>query len=139
MRGGDRSRRARWLRWAKFVIGGAANTGLSYGVYFGLHFILEYQLAYLIAYAAGVVFSYVYNARFVFHVPLSLRGVFAYPVVYVVQYAGSALLLGGLVEGGVSRLVAPLVVAAAMLPVTYLLSRQVLAKWSRGLLKRSAE
>ena len=59
--------------------------------------------------------------------PLSSKGFAAYPVVYVVQYLVSALCLGGLVEFlQISELIAPLVVAVAMIPLTYLMSKLVL-------------
>jgi putative flippase GtrA len=114
-------------RWLRFIIGGGINTGFSYLVYLGINAILPYHVAYLIAYAVGVVFSYWFNARVVFRVPLSWKGLAAYPVVYIVQYLVSALCLGGLVEFfQISELIAPLVVAVAMIPLTYLMSKLVL-------------
>lgn len=115
--------------WMLFVLGGGLNTGLSYAIYLALERVLPYQAAYGLAYAAGIVVSYGFNARFVFSVPLSWRGLFAYPVVYLVQYLASAGLLGMLVTGlGISRALAPLVVSAVMLPLTFVLSRWVLRR-----------
>ncbi|NML62587.1 GtrA family protein [Massilia sp. RP-1-19] len=111
----------------RFVAGGVANTAFSYGVYLLLQFVMDYQLAYLVAYAAGIVFAYWFNARHVFRVPLSWRGLFAYPLVYVVQYGLSALLLHVLVERlGAAPAWAPLPVTVAMLPLTYAMNRLVL-------------
>ncbi len=116
-------------RWLRFIIGGGINTGFTYLVYLGINEILPYHVAYLIAYAVGVIFSYWFNARVVFRVPLSWKGLAAYPVVYVVQYLVSALCLGGLVEFlQVSELIAPLVVAVAMIPLTYLMSKLLLSR-----------
>lgn len=121
----------RWRGWLRFVLGGGLNTGLSYGLYLLLHRWLPYQAAYALAYAAGIVFSYWFNARFVFHVPLSWRGLFAYPLVYLAQYLASAALLELLVAGvAVSAAFAPLLVSAVMLPLTFVMSRWVL-RWSR--------
>jgi putative flippase GtrA len=42
---------------------------------------MPYQAAYLVAYVIGIVFSYVFNARFVFRDPLSWRAAMTYPSV----------------------------------------------------------
>lgn len=115
-------------RWLRFVVGGGINTGITYVVYLGINKFLPYQVAYLIAYAVGVIFSYWFNARVVFCVPVSWKGLATYPIVYVVQYLVSALCLGGMVEFfQISELIAPLVVVVAMIPLTYLMSKLVLS------------
>ncbi len=120
-------------RWGRFLVGGAINTGFSYVLYLLLALALPYQLAYLLAYAAGVVFSYWFNAVVVFRVPLSWKGFLAFPVVYAVQYIISAMLLGLLVELlHVPHKLAPLAVAACMVPLSYLISKVVLAWSARG-------
>ena len=117
-------------RWLRFLLGGGINTAFTYGIYFALNLTMNYQLAYLLAYALGVVFAYWFNAVFVFKVPLSWKGFFAYPLVYVLQYGSSALLLGVLVEfANMNEKFAPLLIAVCMLPFTYMLSRYVLS-WS---------
>jgi putative flippase GtrA len=111
-------------------LGGGINTAFTYGIYFALNLTMNYQLAYLLAYALGVVFAYWFNAVLVFKVPLSWKGFFAYPLVYVLQYGSSALLLGVLVEfANMNEKFAPLLIAVCMLPFTYMLSRYVLS-WS---------
>jgi putative flippase GtrA len=118
---------ARFKRPLTFVVGGALNTGLSYGVYLLLLLILDYQVAYFFAYLCGLLFAYWFNAVVVFKVALSWRGLMAYPIVYIVQYVLSATVLGGLVAfAGLAEAYAPLVVAAVMLPVTYLMNKFVL-------------
>lgn len=120
---------ARMQRWLQFVTGGAINTGFTYLVYLGVNTILSYQLAYLVAYATGIVFSYCFNAIVVFRVPLSWRGLFSYPIVYLLQYIISALLLGVLIEHlGVGEMTAPLVVVILSIPLTYLMSKYVLLR-----------
>jgi putative flippase GtrA len=114
-------------RWLLFLIGGGLNTGLTYGVYLGLCPVLHYQQAYFFAYVLGIVFSYLFNARIVFGTPLSWRGLFAYPLVYLAQYLLSAAALGAVVELlHIPKLYAPLVVAAIMVPLTYAMSKVVL-------------
>ena len=123
---------ARTKRWLRFLLGGGVNTAFSYAVYLALNTIFAYQLAYFIAYALGVVFAYWFNALVVFRVPLSWKGLFSYPVVYVIQYLAAAFLLGGLVErAGIVESLAPLVVAIVMVPVTYVMSKLVLGWASR--------
>lgn len=118
---------SRFKRPLRFVLGGALNTGLSYGVYLLLLLILDYQVAYFFAYLCGLLFAYWFNAVVVFNVPLSWRGLMAYPLVYITQYAASALLLGGLVAlAMIPEVMAPLIVTAVMLPLTYLMNKFVL-------------
>jgi putative flippase GtrA len=111
-------------RWFRFIVGGGINTGFTYIAYICFNFFLNYQASYLIAYALGVVFSYWLNARFVFCVSVSWRGLFSYPIVYVVQYALSALILAGLVDQfKISESIAPLLVVGLTIPVTYIMSK----------------
>lgn len=126
-----RSRLLRWRQLASFVIGGAFNTGVTYLCYLGLHMLLSYQVAYLLAYAAGIVFSYCFNSLVVFRRPMSWRGLMAFPAVYLVQYAVSALILALIVEQfGVPAWWAPLAVSVLMLPLTYVLTRFVLNRFN---------
>ena len=118
----------RAARWLRFVLGGAANTILSYAVYFALRQALGYQRAWLAAYAAGIAFAYWFNATRVFRVALSWRGLLSYPLVYLVQYALSALLLRLLVERwGAATAWAPLPLALLTLPLSFAMSRLLLA------------
>lgn len=125
-------RRLDWRRWLRFLCGGAANTLYSYLVYLALMRILPYQWAYFSAYAVGIVSAYWLNARFVFKVPLSWRGLFAYPSVYIVQYFVAALLLEALVRfAGVRPAYGPLMVTAILLPLTYLMNKVLLKRTTR--------
>ena len=119
---------ARNRRWLRFLVGGGINTAFTYGVYLLLNQFLGYQAAYLLAYAAGIVFSYWFNAAVVFRIPLSWKGLAAYPLVYIIQYGVSASLLGGLVGFfKVNENFAPLIITAIMVPVTYLMSKLILS------------
>ena len=117
----------RLRRWSLFLVGGLSNTALTWLIYLAAARVVSYQIAYLFAYVVGIAYSYAFNARLVFRVPLSFRGAAAYPLVYISQYLVSACFLGLFVEVlHVSRAYAPLVVTALMLPVTYFMSRLVL-------------
>ena len=123
-------RKPKVKRWLLFLIGGGTNTVITYGIYLALNQVLSYQWAYLLAYVLGVVLSYWINAVLVFKVPLSWKGLFAFPLVYVIQYVLSAVLLGVFVEAAIASVnIAPLLVIVITLPVTYAVSRSVLA-WS---------
>jgi putative flippase GtrA len=114
-------------RWLRFLCGGVANTLFSYLLYLGLMQVLGYQPAYLAAYVSGIVFAYWVNATFVFKVALSWKGLFAYPVVYLIQYLVAAALLEALVRFvGVPTAYAPLLITAVLLPLTYLMNKLVL-------------
>lgn len=114
-------------QWVRFVVAGVLNTGLSYGCYLLLARYMTYQLAYLFAYALGVVAAYGLNARYVFRISFSWRGLLSYPVVYLGQYLLAALLLEAAVQwGGLSKAIAPLPVMACMVPFSYLANKLVL-------------
>lgn len=123
-------------RWSRFVVGGLSNTAFTYLIYLGLSRLIHYQIAYFIAYCCGIAFAYWFNATIVFKVPLSWKGALSYPIVYVIQYGASAILLGLLVQSlHLNATYAPLFVSACMLPLTYLMSKLVLhvtRKVSRG-------
>lgn len=61
----------------------------------------------------------------------TIKGLFAYPLVYVVQYALSAALLFVLVRWvDITVEFAPLLVAVLIFPVTFVLSRLIVARTS---------
>lgn len=113
----------------KFVIGGGINTAFTFFLYFGLQVILPYQVAYALAFVTGIVFSYWFNARIVFNIPIRWKGFFAFPLVYLVQYLLSAMLLSVFVERlGIPQSVAPLVVIILTIPITFALTRWFLRR-----------
>jgi putative flippase GtrA len=71
--------------------------------------------------------AYLLNARFVFHKPLNWKTAFQFPLVYVVQYLAGVALLSFWVEVlQVGDLIAPLLVIACTVPVTFVLSRFII-------------
>lgn len=114
-------------RWTRFLVGGGINTAITYGIYLILSLFINYQIAYLIAYVIGIIFAYWFNAVIVFKVPLSWKGAFSYPMVYIIQYIMSALFLGIFVEvWQINKIYAPLIVTVVMIPLTYFLSKRIL-------------
>ena len=113
----------------KFLIGGVINTAFTYCLYLSLQVILAYQVAYAVAFACGIVFSYWFNAMVVFKTAISWKGLFAFPLVYLVQYLLSAMLLSVFVERlGMSQSIAPLTVIVLTIPVTFVLTRWLLRR-----------
>jgi putative flippase GtrA len=130
-KGSDGPGRSGLGRVLRFLVGGGLNTAVTYLVYLALHQVLNYQLAFLIAYAAGIVFSYFFNSKVVFQRRMTWTGMLVFPLVYLVQYAVSALVLGAIVEyTAVPSWVAPLLVSVLTLPLTFVLTRFVVNRFN---------
>lgn len=125
-----------WLRdhqFGRFLISGGVNTLLTYLIYVGLVTVLPYPVAYTVTTILGIFLSYVLNALFVFRRKLRLMAALQYPVVYIVQYFLGLALLYLLVEKvHLSKFFAPLLIVAATTPITFLLSRLVIARGLTG-------
>lgn len=114
-------------RWLRFALAGLGNTAVTYGVYLALNLVINYSTAYFIAYFTGVFLSYYLNVVYVFKKKITAKGFFSYPVVYIAQYVISALLLLLVIDvAHVPESAGPLVVIAAMLPVTYLANKLII-------------
>jgi putative flippase GtrA len=113
----------------RFLLGGLVNTAFFYGVYYLLNLAIHYQPAYAIAYVAGVFFSYWLNSRWVFHTAMSWKSFLAFPLVYVVQYGvGAALMYVLVARLGLSESLAPVLVIAANVPLSFVMTRLVLKR-----------
>lgn len=115
----------------RFGVSGAANTVGSWLLFLLLLTWLPYQLAYAAAYVAGIGTGYLLATKYVFRETPTMKGLFAYPLVYVVQYALSAALLFVLVRWvDITVEFAPLAVAVLIFPVTFVLSRLIISRTS---------
>lgn len=111
----------------RFLVSGAANTATTYLLYVLLLDWIGYAASYTISYAVGIVLAYFLNCLFVFRSKLSLGKFLSFPLVYLVQYLGGMALLYLLVDvAGMNPKIAPALVIAATIPVTFLLSRRIL-------------
>lgn len=111
----------------RFLLAGAFNTGATYLVYLGALQVLPYRYAYSAAYASGIVIGYTVNTLFVFHEPWRWRRLLAFPLVYLLQYLLGLALLWLLVENSIaSKEIAPLLVVAITLPLTFIASRRLI-------------
>lgn len=113
--------------WFYFLLGGIINTFFTYIIYYVLQLAMNYQLAYAIAYVVGIIFSYWLNTVMVFKETLAWRKFFKYPLVYVVQYSLSALLMWLLVTYfNLKESIAPLAILVITIPITYCLSKLII-------------
>lgn len=123
--GGQVSRAREVLR---FLVAGGINTAITYLLYLLATRFVGYQAAYAIAFAAGVALSYVLSLRFVFRQTGNWKKFARYPLVYLAQYVVGAIMLEVLVRAlAVPVWIAPLIVVVLTLPLTFLLSRGILA------------
>lgn len=112
------------MQFLRFIVSGAINTGLTYALYLMLLPLLGYLAAYSMAYVIGILLSYWLNSAFVFRQPMSWRGLVRFPIVYIVQYLCTAMLLWLFVDRiGVSERVALLGAIAVTVPVTFVAAR----------------
>ena len=112
------------MQFVRFIVSGAINTGITYGLYLLLLPLLGYLPAYSAAYVAGILLSYWLNSVFVFGQPMSWRSLVRFPLVYVVQYVLTGVLLWLSVDAlGVDKRIALLAAIAVTVPVTFLAAR----------------
>ena len=112
----------------RFLASGAANTAITYALYCGLVFFVHPQLAYAIVFVLGIGIAYLINSTYVFRAPLRMATAAFYPLVYAVQYALGALLIGVFTHAGLGPRVALAIAIALVTPVSFVLNRIVLAR-----------
>lgn len=114
--------------FVRFLIVGVANTAVSYVLYLGLLTLMSYPLAFTLTFVLCVLASYAFNTRFVFGARWSWRGAAQFPAVYLGQYLVGLLLMWVLVGRlGMDERLAPLLVIAVSVPLTYVMARAVIA------------
>jgi putative flippase GtrA len=116
----------------RFLLAGAFNTAATYVIYLAALQLMPYRYAYSGAYAAGIVLGYAVNTWFVFRSRWRWKRLLAYPLVYLLQYAAGLLCLTVLVERHWARKeIAPLLVVAITLPLTFFASRYLIKEKAR--------
>lgn len=113
--------------YASFLLCGAANTGLTYALYASFLLLMPYKISYSLAYVCGIFISYFLNSQFVFKQPVTLTKFLKYPAVYIVQYGLGIIILYICIDIlGISKWLAPLLVIAVSLPVTFVISKLII-------------
>ncbi|WP_418957453.1 GtrA family protein [Streptomyces tritici] len=111
----------------RFALVGAVNTGTYYGLYllFGLR--LPYLAAHVLAFLLSMVGSFFLTSYFTYRTRPTWRKFLLFPLTnaanFVITTAGVYVLVD---LAGLSATYAPLVAAAAAIPVTFLLSRTIM-------------
>jgi putative flippase GtrA len=110
-------------RVVRFLASGAANTAITYLLYLIALAFLSPVVAYSLVYAIGIVLAYVLNRAFVFRSHSGWKSALATPLIYLLQYGISVVVINLWVGMGWRSELAPLPAIVLSLPVTYLLSR----------------
>ncbi|GLW96928.1 GtrA family protein [Microtetraspora sp. NBRC 16547] len=118
--------------FARFLIGGAVNTGVTYGLFVVVALWLPVSVAYTLVFLSGIALSYVINTAFVFRTRASIGSAVRFPGVYLVQYFVGLALLTLLVRLGVASWVAMPMTMCVTVPLTFVMSRYVLASSGRS-------
>ena len=116
-------------QFTRFAVVNAANTALYWGLYLALLLVMPYMVANVVSLVVAVVIAYWLNARYAFHVRMSVRGLAGFVAGQAVTIALRTALVWALVEVlGVDERLAPPVAVALALPVAFLLTRMVMAE-----------
>ena len=108
----------------RFLVGGGANTLLSYAVYWLLLPWLNYSVAYTASFAAAILTGFTINTLFVFRTPWSWRKMAAFPVLQMVNYLlGLGTVTVCIHYLGVNAHLAPILATVIVLPANFLLTR----------------
>ncbi|SHE68907.1 GtrA family protein [Streptoalloteichus hindustanus] len=118
----------RLARMLRFGAVGVVNTGVYYGLYLLTRLAIPYLAAHVLAFLLAMVGSYFLNCYFTFRTRPTLRKFLLFPLSnltnFVVQTTGLYLLVDVL---GTNERIAPLIAAAAAIPITFLVAQFVLA------------
>jgi putative flippase GtrA len=113
-------------QFARFLLGGAANTIVTHGLFVVLSWSIPPSVAYTVAYLFGVVLAYVINTAFVFRTRASIGSAARFPGAYVVPYFMGLTLVTLLTQAGLDSRLAILAVLAVNVPLSFVLTRCVL-------------
>jgi putative flippase GtrA len=111
----------------RFAIVGVINTAVYYTLYLLLRTVIPYLPAHLSAILIAMIGSFFLNCYWTFQTQPTWRKFALFPLTNATNYILTTLGVIALVEWfNVDERVAPLIAAFAAIPVTFLLSRQVL-------------
>lgn len=116
-------------QFARFVVVGGLNTAATFLLFLGLCHLFSTSVSYTIAYVAGIVLSYLLNARVVFRSSLSVSTAIQFPLTYAVQYVYGLAVITMLTSWlFIPKAVAMAVLVATNVPITFFLTKYVLNK-----------
>ncbi|MFG3529491.1 GtrA family protein [Streptomyces sp. NPDC047917] len=114
---------------ARFALVGVVNTGTYYGCYLVLLTVLPYIAAHVIAFVLSMIGSFFLNSWFTYRTRPTWRKFLLFPLTNAANFVittGGVYLLVGL--AGFSSRYAPLVAAAAAIPITFVVSRTIMLR-----------
>ena len=111
------------LRFARFVVVGAMNTGVGYGVYSGLVWLgVDYRIATTVSFCLGLALGFAAHSRLVFGVPGRFP---VYVACWVAIYLAQLGALAGLVESGVDAYLAGALLIVPTVVLSFVVMRYV--------------
>lgn len=126
------------LQWVKYlgesniiryIFVGIINTILGFIYYSILLSFLSYGYALTIGYIFGISSSYLLNTTFVFKRKPTWARFFQFPVVYIVQYFASLIIIFICVEYlGIGERIAYLIGVIITIPLTFVISRFIITR-----------
>lgn len=115
----------------RFLVAGSSTTLATYILYWLLLLLMAPRIAYAIAYASGIVLSYTINSLWVFRRSWNHVGLVSYALGYGVQALLSyGIFLALLAWTPVPAWLAPVLVTLLLLPLTFLMSRELIHRSS---------
>ncbi|MER5361786.1 GtrA family protein [Streptomyces sp. NPDC002785] len=114
---------------ARFALVGVVNTGTYYGCYLALLAWLPYVAAHVLAFVLSMTGSFFLNSCFTYRTRPTWRKFLLFPLTNAANFVittGGVYLLVGL--AGFSSRYAPLVAAAAAIPITFVVSRTIMLR-----------
>ncbi|WP_406284007.1 GtrA family protein [Embleya sp. NBC_00896] len=111
----------------RFALVGVVNTGTYYLIYLGLREIIPYLLAHVSAFVLSMIGSFFMNTYFTYRVKPTWKKFLLFPLTNVTNFVITTVGVFMLVSwASMDERIAPLVAAAAAIPVTFLVSRKVM-------------
>ncbi len=112
----------------RFAVVGGINTVVYYMLYLLLRTVVPYFFAHVLAIFVAMIGSFFLNCCWTFRTPPTWRKFVLFPLTNATNYVLTTLGVVMLVEWlGIDERLAPLVAALAAIPVTFVLSRRLLA------------
>lgn len=117
------------IEGARFILGGAVNTAVSYVAYLAALLVMPYVAAFCVAFMTGILVAFLVNSRFVFRTDIVWRKIWGVGAIYAVHAGlGLAMLIFWVQWAHVDERIAPLLNVAILTPATFLANRWWLVK-----------
>lgn len=121
--------RANLARLVRFCLVGVANTAVYYACYRLALLTMPYLAAHLVAWLLSVVFSFVVNCWFTYHVPPTWRRLLAFPASTLVNLLFTTVGSVALVEAlGIDERYATVLMGICAIPFTFAVTTLVLTR-----------